>query len=245
MIESKTSQIRMRVLVVDDEHRHCDSRRSCDPDLDRGPAEACDRYRRSNLRRGRQVGHHVGLRHPCRAHRLERGRRRQGTRRRPLLHPVPAFAKRQDSHLPDGRAQGRLRPDSRSDGAGRRVHLDARRHGGIRQRSRAGRDPPLWRGHAAADGRGHDEVHPGLRILVAHAGTPGWHRIPEVAGRPGLLRLFRRKRAALRHLDQRRQPGLAARPHGSRSASTRSTRPACSVRIGPIASPTARRCRTA
>ncbi len=41
------------------------------------------------------------------------------------------------------------------------------------------------------------------------------------------------------------EPRLAARPHRARSASTRSTRRACSARTAPTASPTARRCRTA
>ena len=109
----------------------------------------------------------------------------------------------------------------------------------------AAADPPLSRGHAAAAGRGADEVHAGVRVLVAHAGPHGRHRVPQVAGRPDLLRLLRREPAALRPLDQRRQPRLAARPHRARWASTRSTRRACSARIAPTASPTARRCRTA
>ena len=62
---------------------------------------------------------------------------------------------------------------------------------------------------------------------MAHAGTPGRHRIPEVAGRPGLLRLFRREPAALRSLDQRRQPGLAARSHGP----DRRAREVCGARV--------------
>ena len=77
-----------------------------------------------------------------------------------------------------------------------------------------GGHPALSRGDAAAAGRGADEVHPGVRVLVAHAGPHGRHRVPQVAGRPDLLRLLRREPAALRPLDQRRQPRLAARSHG-------------------------------
>ena len=66
--------------------------------------------------------------------------------------------------------------------------------------------PPL----AAA----HHEIHAGIRVFVAHAGSHGRHRVPQIARRPNLLRLLRRKLAALGSLGQRRQPGLAARPHG-------------------------------
>ena len=97
--------------------------------------------------------------------------------------------------------------------------------------------PPL----AAA----HDEVHPGVRVLVAHAGPHGRHRVPQVAGRADLLRLLRREPAALRPLDQRRRLGLAARSH-------RPDRRAREVRGARVrrashatASPTARRRRTA
>ena len=58
------------------------------------------------------------------------------------------------------------------------------------------------------------EVHPGVRVFVAHARPPGRHGVPQVAGRPDLLRLLRREPAAPRPLDQRRELGLAARSHG-------------------------------
>ena len=71
------------------------------------------------------------------------------------------------------------------------------------------------------------------RVLLAHARPHRRHRVSQVAGRPHLLRLLRREPAALRSVDQRRQPGLAARSHRARWASTRSTRRACSARTAP------------
>ena len=68
-----------------------------------------------------------------------------------------------------------------------------------------GGHPPLSRGDAAAAGRGDHEVHAGVRVLLAHAGPRGRHGVPQVAGRPHLLRLLRREPAALRPVDQRRR----------------------------------------
>ena len=97
---------------------------------------------------------------------------------------------------------------ARSDGDGGRIRLDARGHGGIRRRARRRRDPPLPGGPASAARGRADAVQPGIRVLVAHARPHGRHRVPEIAGRADLLRLFRRKPAALGSVDQRRQPGL-------------------------------------
>ena len=99
--------------------------------------------------------------------------------------------------------------------------------------------------HAAADGVSADEVHPGIRVLLAHAGSRRRHRIPQVAGRARVLRLLRREHAPLRPLDQRGRAGLPARPHWSDRGAREATRRGCSARTAPIASPTAPRCRTA
>ena len=98
---------------------------------------------------------------------------------------VRPLAQRQDPDLPDGRARRGVRDPDRRDGDGRRVHLDARGHGGLRRRTRGGGHPPLPRGDAAAAGRGAHEVHPGVRVLLAHARPHRRHRVPQVAGRAG------------------------------------------------------------
>ena len=149
--------------------------------------------------------------------------RRQGSRAGPRLPRVPALAQRQDPDLPDGRAWRSVGHPGRSDGDGRRVHLDARGHGGLRRRARRGGDPPLRRDHAASAGRGPDEVHAGIRVLLAHAGPHGRHRVSQVAGRPGLLRLLRREPAALGSFDQRREPWARSSITRARWASTRGT----------------------
>ncbi len=66
-------------------------------------------------------------------------KKRRGAAR---LHPRP---QRQDSDLPDGRAQRFGEAADRGHAAGRRVHLDARGHRVVRQRSRRGRGAPLHR----------------------------------------------------------------------------------------------------
>ena len=126
------------------------------------------------------------------------------------LHPRP---QRSDSDLPDGRAQRFGAAADRSHAAGRRVHLDARGHRVVRQRSRRGRGAPLHRAVAAAVRCGARSLRARPRILVAHAGSRRRHGVPEVAGRARLLRLLRRKPAALGPVDQRRRARFAARPH--------------------------------
>ena len=133
----------------------------------------------------------------------------------------------------------------RSDGDGRRVHLDAGGHGGLRRRpcGAAMRRylevmmPPL----AAA----LDEVHPGVRVFLAHARPHGRHRVSQVAGRPDLLRLLRREPAALGSVDQRRRAWARCSITRAPWASTKGTRRVCSARTAPTASRTAPRCRTA
>ncbi len=103
----------------------------------------------------------------------------------------------------------------RGDAGCRRVHLDPGGHRGVRRGTRRRGHAAVSRGDdAAARGR-DDEAHPGVPVLVAHTGPPRRHRVPQVTGRPDLLRLLRRESASLRLVGQRRQPRIAARPHGT------------------------------
>ena len=66
-----------------------------------------------------------------------------------LLRAVRA-TQRQSADLPAGEPQARGHGQRRSRDAGRRVHLDPRRHGGVHRRTRASGDRALPRGAAAA-----------------------------------------------------------------------------------------------
>ena len=97
----------------------------------------------------------------------------------------------------------------------------------------------------AAAGRGDVAVHAGVRVLLAHARPRRRHGLPQVSGGSRVLRLLRRKPAAIGPVDQRRARSARCSIIRGRWANTSGMRRACSARIARTASPTARRCRTA
>ena len=153
----------------------------------------------------------------------------------PVVPQVPALAQRQDPDLPHGRTRPGHRHSHRRDGDGRRVRVDARGHRSVRRRPRAGVHPPLHRYDDAAAGRGDDAVQSGSRVLLAHAWPRGWHGLSQIAGRARVLRLLRRKPAAIRPVDQRRQSRLAARSFGADGR----TRALCGAGVRRATAPTA------
>ena len=214
MISRSIKRISLRALIVDDElgtpTAEGRAARALVTEMQGRNIEVIE----ATLGRRRPCRDHLGFGHPCPADRLVTGRR-QESRARACAHRVRPLTQRQDPDLPAGRARRSGRHSGRHHGQGGRIHLDARGHRRVRRWPHFRRDPPLSRSHDAAAGRGDDEVHAGLRVLLAHAGPPGRHRVPQVAGGAHFLRLLRREHAALGPVHQRGQPGLAAGPLGS------------------------------
>ena len=104
--------------------------------------------------------------------------------------------------------------------------------------------PALPRGDAAAAGRGADEVRAGVRVLLAHAGPHRRHRVPEVAGRPRSSSTTSARTCCAPTCRSASANSARCSTTPARSASARSTRPGCSARTAPTASPTAPRRRT-
>ena len=77
---------------------------------------------------------------------------------------------------------------------------------------RGGLDRALRPGPAAAVRRGAGPLRPRPGVLVGGARPPGRRRVPQVAGRPGVLRLLRREPVPHRHGDRARRARLAAGP---------------------------------
>ena len=219
MIQRSIKRLSMRALVVDDELTSPDRRRPGGAGAGAGAAGPRRRGRGGRVRRRRQLGDRLRLRHPRGAGGLDPGRRTTARparwRSRPRAQPDQAgpVPERQDPHLPDGRAGRGVVDSRRRHGDGGRVHLDPGGHGGLRRRPRGRGDPAVRGRDAAAPGGGAHEVQPGVRVFLAHARPHRRHRVSQVARGADLLRLLRGEPAPLRPLDQRRRAGLAARPH--------------------------------
>ncbi len=104
-----------------------------------GAASPQHRGRRGLLVRGRARGRRLRLRHSLHPAQLDAGRqRRRLARAGDRAVARRAQAQRQGSDLPDGEPRARGHGQRRSGDAGRRVHLDARRHRDLHRRPRAG-----------------------------------------------------------------------------------------------------------
>ena len=109
MLESKTSQISLRVLVVDDELGSATAEgraiRSLIQDLQKRAIEVVEA---TSAEDGKSVIASDSAIHAVLVD-WNLGDDDKEHERAELPDPVPALAQRQDSDLPDGRAQGRLR----------------------------------------------------------------------------------------------------------------------------------------
>ena len=139
----------------------------------------------------------------------------------------------------------------RSGDAGRRVHLDARGHRDLRRRPGVGLDRAVPPDAAAAFRRGAGPLRPGAGVLLGGARPPGRRGVPQVAGRPGVLRLLRREPLPHRHGHRAGRAGLAAGSHrpGRRERAIRGPRlRRPSLLLGPqrhLGRPTGPSCRPA
>ena len=103
----------------------------------------------------------------------------------------------------------------------------------IHRRPCAGRDRALRPGLAAAVRGRARALRPRARVLVGRAGPPGRRRVPEVPGRPRVLRFLRREAVSHGHGHRARRARLAARPQRSDRRERDVRRAQCSARTAP------------